>query len=142
MTTAGQRMAAATLAGLAPRDRAWMLARLPERDRRLLRRLLKAPELVALATMDGVAATDFMQHAEPLDDDATANPIAAASADALGASWAALWLTGTHPDLVDAYVASQPVVRAREIRTACGALGDIPPDLARALAGWPMEMAS
>jgi hypothetical protein len=140
VSTAGQRMAAARLATLGRRDQRWILARLPTRERAVLATLLDTPVLRALSSV-----SDNEQGLPLTLDDSVEdrpNPIVAASAEALGASWAALWLSASHPDLLQPYLASQPAIRGRAIMAAQSAFDDLPPGLTAALESWVTESAA
>jgi len=140
VSTAGQRMAAARLATLGRRDQRWILAKLPARERALLASLLGTPALRALASVSEE------EHGSPLllDDSVEdmPNPIVAATAEALGARWAALWFSAVHPGLLQPYVESQPAVRARAIMAAQSEFDAVPPGLTTALRSWATESAA
>ena len=140
MSTAGQRIAAARLATLGRRDQRWVLARLPARERAVLASLLDTPVLRALSSVsDGEQGSPFALE-DSVED--RSNPIVAASAEALGASWAALWLSVAHPALLQSYVASQPAIRARAIMAARPGFDAVPPGLTAALESWATESAA
>ena len=140
MSTAGQRMAAARLATLGQRDQRWVLTRLPAKDRALLASLLDTPVLRALSSVSDSEQGSPLALDDSVDD--RPNPIVAASAEVLGASWAALWLSAAHPDLLQPYVASQPVIRGRAIMAAQSAFDNVPPGLTAALKSWATESAA
>lgn len=139
MSTAGQRKAAACLATLDRRDRAWLLRRLSPAERRQLERLLDSPAMVALAFMGDVDVGDVLA---PAIDGPTASAewrqsSISAVADGLPPAWAALWLATSRPERFDDYVANQAHERADALMRARHATGAVPPGLAGALAGWP-----
>lgn len=139
MSSAGQRLAAARIATLGRRDRKWVLSRLTAHERATITGLLKSSALLALAsagTLDDVAAL-FGPEA-PTDG---GQPIISAAADGLNAPWAALWVGAAHAHLLDAYIAAQPISRARALTVARDTLGAAPTGLAAALSGWNGEVA-
>lgn len=115
MSTKGSRKAALTLAAMHPRDRRWLLARLPSAWRRTLAplvdearaQLVDDPELLQWVLRDVSAAAPAEL---PTPD------VLVAALDRLGDGWAARVLALAAPDHVEVYLAGCDKRRADMIR--------------------------
>lgn len=115
MNAKGSRKAALALAAMHPRDRRWMLARLPSAWRRTLAplvgearsQLVDDPELLAWALQEVDAAS---MPELPTPD------VLVAALDRLGDGWAARVLALAAPDHVEVYLASCDKRRGDAIR--------------------------
>lgn len=133
MNAQGSRKAALALAAMHPRDRRWMLARLPSGWRRTLAplvgearaQLANDPELLAWA-LKGADAVDVPELPTP--------DVLVAALDRLGDGWAARVLALAAPDHIEVYLAGCDKRRADAIRQELMALPKtLPSGLAAAM---------
>lgn len=134
MNPAGARKAAMALAAMHPRDRHWMLSRLPQRQRRALevlvrevRRLSGGDPGVLQAMLADTRADTPLAEVPPPDQ-------LVRSLDQVPAAWAARTLAAVAADHVDVYLASCDPLRAMHVKRELERLPSrMPLALARAL---------
>lgn len=126
MSTQGSRKAALALAAMHPRDRRWMMERLPSEWRKTLAplvgearsKLLDDPEVRAWALKD-IDTANMPELPTP--------DVLVAALDRLGDGWAARVLALAAPDHVEVYLAACDKRREATIRQELKAMPKMPP---------------
>jgi len=129
----GMRKAALALAAMHPRDRRWMLERLPDSQRNLLSTLVG--EARRLGHVDASLVKDLLQdQSRPEVVDVPPPDQLIQALDNLPVAWAARMLAAAAPDHVEIYLASCAHPRARMVRDELKQLPSaMPVALAKAL---------
>lgn len=142
MTTPALRKVALMLAAMHPRDRRWMLARLPEAARDAWRR--HGTEATALVSPDPAAALSHLCGSTPPADVEVPEPVTLIRAlDKLPIVWAARSLAVVAPDHIDLYKAACRPERQVALNRGAGPTDRVPPPaLAHALAGLLQRLGS
>jgi len=128
MNVLGLRKAAATLAGLHPADRTWLLERLRPSWRHDLRLLIGQVSSVRLSDSDVVRDAIRLCEVQPPKPDRLL-----AGMRGLSPSWCARVLAACAPDHIEIYAANSSPAQAGAVRAELLMLPRLPPKLAEAL---------
>lgn len=131
MNALGLRKAAATLAGLHPADRTWLLERLRPSWRHDLRRLISQVPSVRLSDSDVVR--DAIRLCERDEVQPPKPDRLLAGMRGLSPSWCARVLAACAPDHMEIYAANSSPAQAGAVRAELLMLPRLPPKLAEAL---------